>query len=276
MSELLGERVQRIQQHQNAEQYVVVEVNGTWIFRFIRDLADPSLGTEKAFLPLFASRSPIAIPGIEFSGRDFVGYRKIEGERLTRSLLDTFSARSRTRVAGQLAAFFTELHSFDIEEARDIGVSVGWNGWVARAHQTVRQEIAPMLSRSARRRVLDLIDQVRQETRGTTVIHADMGPANVLSDGMETGVSGVIDFGHITIEDNARDFVYLLDAYGEGFLMEVLSNYPQGDDDDLEPRIRSRRIEGKLTDAVHAREVGAGSRVERRLAEVEELLGAGP
>ena len=31
-----------------------------------------------------------------------------------------------------------------------------------------------------------------------------------------------------------------------------------------------------MTDAVHAREVGAGSRVERRLAEVEELLGAGP
>ena len=147
------------------------------------------------------------------------------------------------------------------------------NGWVAHAHQVIREDIAPMLGKTAGRRALELIDQVQLETRRTTVIHTDITPQNVLFDSSAKCLSGVIDFGHMTIEDRARDFAPVLDHYGDDFLSQVLKNYSNIDDVELDARVRSRRIEGKLSDAVFSLQIGAKMRLNRRIAEAELLLG---
>ena len=59
LGKLLSEDIRTVQFHPDAEQYLVAEVNDEWIFRFIRDPADPAITAEKAFLPQFAGASPV-------------------------------------------------------------------------------------------------------------------------------------------------------------------------------------------------------------------------
>lgn len=93
---MLRQSVETVQVHNNGDDFLVVEVNHTWMFRFPRnESARQALICEMAFLPEFASRSPLPVPRYTFVGEDFVGYRKIEGMLLTRSLFETLDDEMR-------------------------------------------------------------------------------------------------------------------------------------------------------------------------------------
>lgn len=269
---LLAEQVKTIHFYPDAEQYVVGELNNRWIFRFVRDPADPAIRIEKAFLPGFVELSPVEIPRIVRSGEDFLCCRKIEGVRLTSATLAGLEAKVTKRVAGQLGAFLTALHAVSLDHARGLGISTGWGGWVSRAHRIFRKDVVPRLSRMASRSALEVIDRVREELRSTTLIHADITPKNLLFDIDNAQMSGVIDFGHMTIEDNARDFVYVLDAYGPGFLRNVIDSYRGRFDATLLSRIEDRQIEVRLTEAVDLLETGRKKRLKKCLAGIEQQL----
>ncbi len=54
--------IESIVQVDKGRTHLVLEVNGKWIFRFVRDPSNMQLAVEQAFLPLFKGHSPLPIP----------------------------------------------------------------------------------------------------------------------------------------------------------------------------------------------------------------------
>jgi len=270
---IIPEEIRSVHEYPNAEQFVVVEVNSEWIFRFLRDADDPCLEYEKQFLPLFAQMSPLPIPAILCSGQDFIAYRRIQGERLSLVDLDALAADSRIKMARQLGEFLTVLHSFPVNRAEKIGLSDSWGGWREQAHEIFRCEVAPLLTAETRRGALALLD-LYSGLHTRVVIHGDFTPYNILVVAEEERVSGVIDFGHVTIEDDARDFTDIARALGPASLMEVISHYDTDDAEALHSRVLTRQKEGVLGDAVFSFQTGQVERLQRRVAEMDLIFGS--
>ena len=70
---------------------LVIEINEQWIFRFVRDIDNRQIIIEQDFLPVFAKVSPVKIPKIIDSDRDYIAYHKIFGERFSPEKFDLFS-----------------------------------------------------------------------------------------------------------------------------------------------------------------------------------------
>ncbi|NKB72087.1 MAG: phosphotransferase [Candidatus Latescibacteria bacterium] len=267
----LQEDVSSIEIIPNAEQYIVAEVNSEWIFRFVRDPKDPCIVYERAFLPLFAQRSPLPIPTIRYSGPNYIAYRKIEGERLTLENLDQISIKSRREIARQLGDFLTVLHSFPVKTGEELGLSDSWGGWREKAHKVFRCDVAPLLSETTRKGASQLLDQY-SGLHNRTVIHGDFAPFNILIDTKAERVAGVLDFGHMTIEENARDFVDIARNFGRIFLLDVISNYTSDNDSDLLARVEVRQKEAILGDAVYSFQTGQTGRLRQRIAEMDKIF----
>jgi len=256
-----------------ADQYIVVEVNGEWIFRFLRDIEDPALVCEKAFLSQFSEESPLPIPRIRFAGPNFMAYRKIVGEHLTRDLLDMLGEAGRDRVAVQLAEFLSVLHAFPPERAERIGLTDSWGGWRVRAIRAFHENVAPLLSEVARRQCIEFMNRYAALQYRRTVIHADLTHQNILFDRGTGSLSGIIDFGHITIEDAAVDFAFLSGEFGPEFLTKIMNGYADLADEKLSFRTEMRRNGMTLFDAVHSFQTGQKERLMRRIAEIESTFG---
>ena len=271
---IIPEEIRSVHEYPTAEQFIVVEVNSEWIFRFLRDPEDPCLEYEKQFLPLFAQMSPLSIPAVLYSGQDFIAYRRIQGECLSFVNLDALPSDSRKRMARQLGQFLTVLHSFPVNEAEEIGLSDSWGGWREQAHEVFRCEVAPLLTAETRKGALALLD-LYSDLHTRMVIHGDFTPFNILVDTEEERVAGVIDFGHVTIEENARDFIDIASNFGPGFLMEIISHYETDDAEALHSRVLARQKEGVLGDAVYSFQTGQMERLQRRIAEMDLIFSTG-
>jgi aminoglycoside 2''-phosphotransferase len=126
---MLQQSLETVQVHNDGDDFLVVEVNHAWMFRFPRnESARQALRCEMAFLPEFASRSPLPVPRYTFVGEDVVGYRKIEGMPLTRSLFETLDDETRRVIARQIGEFLSALHTFPLNQARAMGLTEGWGG----------------------------------------------------------------------------------------------------------------------------------------------------
>lgn len=91
---------------------LVFENNEEWIFRFVRDSSNQQIVIEQNFLPRFAEVSPVKIPEIVISDRNYIAYRKILGERFSPEKFLLFSNSQKTELFKLLGRFLTCLHNF--------------------------------------------------------------------------------------------------------------------------------------------------------------------
>ena len=101
---------------------VVLEVNGKWIFRFVRDPSNTQLAVEQAFLPLFKRHSPLPIPEIRYSGGNFIAYEKIEGVKFSEAIFRSLGTGERSNLAAALGNFLSCLHAVAFEH-RDLNAA---------------------------------------------------------------------------------------------------------------------------------------------------------
>jgi aminoglycoside 2''-phosphotransferase len=261
--------------HDEGDDFLVIEVNHDWMFRFPRNqAARKALVCEKLFLPRFAAMSPLPVPQYSFVGDDFVGYRKIEGARLTRQLFDALEDETRDTLARQIGKFLSALHAFPLDEARAMGLEAGWGGWRERACARFRESVAPLLSESARKNALALFDEFFALRWKPVVIHGDFYPRDHLFfDETQRRLSGVIDFGDLTIDDAVTDFTSLLEDFGESFLRQVMGHYSGEIDAAFLYRIHLRIKTRPLFDAPYAIEYGFEERFRQSLSEIETMFG---
>jgi aminoglycoside 2''-phosphotransferase len=273
---ILPQSIVTVQVHEGGEDFLVVEVNATWMFRFPRNpSAVDALAHEKAFLPGFARLSPLPVPEPQFVHLDCVGYRKIEGIPLTRRAFDTLTREARSTIARQMGEFLSVLHTFPLEEARRIGLTESWGGWRQRAYRSFTENVAPLLSTQARKNTRDFFDRFFALEWKRVVVHGDFYPRDhIFFDPARQELSGVIDFGDLTIEDAATDFKSILQDFGEGFLQEVVAHYTGEMDSTFLDRLKTCIRATPLFDAPYAIEYNQPERFRARVAEIERVFGA--
>ena len=224
----LPEPVASVRRIEKGTDFLVAEINDRWIFRFPRDdAARAKLRKERAFLAVFAALSPLPVPVFCFEDDDFVGYQRIPGTELSAERYAGLTSRERTRVAGQLGAFLSALHSFPVHEAEECGAGRwGWQNCFRRAYQYIEDAVLPVLSPSTRRNTVSFFQHLLSIRWEPSTVHGDLVPQDHLFlDDRRGEVCGVIDFADLTIEPAAADFSFILGEFGEDALREALKGY---------------------------------------------------
>lgn len=213
---------------------LVLEVNGSTIFRFARwPETETQFRKEISLLPELGAALPVAVPRIEFSWTDcpgcetaFVGYRRIPGVPLD------LAGPSR-RPEGQMARFLSALHRFPVERAVQLGAPdlrpPAWQHDYEDLYRWAQANAFPLLEPSARPKATDLWERFLGDEANLrfrpALIHRDLGAEHILCDPDGGRVTGVIDWGDACIGDPALDFVGLWEGLGQRFAEEVADKY---------------------------------------------------
>jgi len=258
----------------HGDDFTIVEVNNSWMFRFPRrPEARIVLEIEKQFLAEFAPLSPVPVPLYQYIGEDFVGYRKIEGLLLSPGRYKELSEASQKKVVEQISAFLSTLHSFPVGRARQMGMTAGWNGWRKEAFQIFKSEIAPRLSQKALRNANSCFEAFFSSAYTTVVIHGDFYPHDHLFlDPHKETLSGVIDFGDLTMDDPACDLKNILSEFGEETLRNVLATYTGPADQNIIDRMRLAIKTEPLFDAAYDVQLGYPGRLTHHIRDIENAF----
>ena len=230
----------------------VLEVNGELIFRFPRrpEIAH-NIEKEILLLPVLADALPIRVPRYDVIERDrpdgpvvFVGYDKIQGERLKRDALPPESQRrSLARNIGELLSALHSIPTDGLVAAHVQPMTVdGWRHAYQEMFDRAQREVFPLLSAGAQRlesafwhEFLDGDANFRFET---ALVHADLGPEHVICDFQHGTVAGIIDWEDAQVGDPALYITGLLYELGEEFVNDVLASYAGSVDQGLPKRAR--------------------------------------
>ena len=209
----------------------VFSVGTGMLFRFPQHRkAVPKLEIERRLMPDLGDHLSLPVPrcelgaGCEQGATDgFVRYRKVPG--VGADAADTLDRRA---VARQLGNFLGELHAYPVERARAAGVPVEPDlvaRWRDENLERLEDLADPGLERLDTQKLLkeDVPPRYRGELR---LAHTDLWPEHVLVDDRSGTVSGVIDWGDVTICDPAVDFAALGTWYGQRWVGSVLRHYP--------------------------------------------------
>ncbi len=230
----------------------VLDVNGELIFRFPRR-AEVAHAVEKEILllPLLADALPVRVPRYDVIVRErpngpvvFVGYDKIQGQRLSRD--NVLPQERRRSLACDIGELLSALHRSPPDGVAAAGVSPvtvdGWRQEYRVMFERAQCDVFPLLSAGKQRvesefwiRFLDDDDNFRFTP---SVIHADLGPEHTICDLEQGSVVGVIDWEDAQIGDPALDLTGLLYELGESFANEVFASYGGNTDQRLPERTR--------------------------------------
>lgn len=216
----------------------VLEMNGEFIFRFpMRDDVIPHFENERKLLPILALALSTPIPHFEMIGRGnadypytFVGYRKLHGT----SLEDQEIAQQQlTALAPALATFLNELHSFPAAQAVQAGIKEHtpeqWKNQYQERYIDLQKRVFPLLDHALCAKSEQIwqrfFDTLSHSTFQPVLIHGDLGAEHILCDPERGLLTGVIDWGDMTIGDLALDFVGLHWRGGQDFMLDVLKHY---------------------------------------------------
>lgn len=230
--EVLDEPVESLVRIDEGWTHLVLEVNGKWIFRFVRDPSNTQLAVEQAFLPLLKDHSPVPIPEILYSGADFIAYEKIEGVKFSESVFLSLGRRERTSYAAALGDFLSSLHAVPFEHrylnAAPFGGGDFWEELWPAAAPRLRSDIRKQAEGYFRQ----ALSRIASAAYPTVVAHSDFGTGNVLIDTAGSKLTGVIDFGDISLGDPAADFATFYRRFGKRFAEDVVQAYrlPLGED----------------------------------------------
>ena len=261
--------------HKNGDDFIVIEINHEWMFRFPRnEISQKTLKIEKGFLAKFKTISPLSVPEHRYSGDDFVGYPKINGKLLDIELFQSLTKASLARIAQQIGQFHSAIHTFPVDEAKHIGVTLGWSGYYQQAINRFRDEIAPLLSMSARQKALSCMERMMEEKFEPRVLHGDFAlEDHVFFDQEKQQLSGVIDFADVTINDPAHDLQNIVEYGGEAFFSNVMEHYRLKDDPTLLKRTKLRIEARPLFEAAYSLMFGFEERFKDRIEYIEAKHG---
>ena len=230
--EVLDDSVESIVRIDEGWSNVVLEGNGKWIFRFVRDFARTQLAVEKAFLPVFKECSPLPIPVIRYSGAGFIGNEKIEGVKFSESVFRNLGASDRTTLAASLGDFLSSLHAVSFEHGHLKTAPFGGGDFWGELWPVGAPLLQPATRQSAEGYFHRALSRIASAAYGDVVTHSDFGTGNVLIDAERSRIAGVIDFGDIGIGDPAADFATFYRRFGRPFAEDMVDAYrlPLGDD----------------------------------------------
>jgi hypothetical protein len=160
------------------------------------------------------------------------------------------------------------LHSYPLETAGSLGVKAKWADGLRKISPGIFNQVLNDLPRPARTWASRMLESHNNQQYQPCVIHGDLSlPDHVLFDPGINRVSGIIDFGDLTIGDPAHDFLSILEDGGDSFFALVTENYPMSATGDLYGHIQIERFAQPIIQAAYRLETGEGERY-KQLVEV--------
>lgn len=213
-------------------------VDGRFVFRFPRRAeVVPHLETELEVLPLLARRLPVAIPRPRFVGVPserfpfpFAGYPRLPG-----TAAEEARKIDRDAVLDQLVAALAALHATPIEGPIARVEGWGFDPWKESAGYVDRMGLRrePPVARA-----LDWLAGRPPPTGERVLLHGDLGMEHVLVDESTSRVTGILDWGDLTLGARSLDFPGLLMWAGAEALTRALA---RAGDPDVEEIVEDAR-----------------------------------
>jgi aminoglycoside 2''-phosphotransferase len=252
---------------------VVFKVNQEWIFRFSKNEIDKKqLEIEKSFLKKFHKLSPLPVPEIIYEGEGFMGCRAFEGEPFTKEICDTLSIEEQKNIWKSIGEFLQSLHSMDFQHKNLSEYPLGDNDF----WKDLWKPIEAQLSKKTRAKALAYFEEYFiQEAKNPikkTICHADFHPNHIFFKQSTKGISGIIDFGRICINDPAVDFNLIERFFANEALEQVLQFYKHDPSENLRERITFQNRRRIFAAFYHAKAVGQTTSFPRYLARIEEAF----
>ena len=207
-------------------------VNERYVFRFPRHAeAAADLAKEAALLPVIASAVSLPVPRFELHGEQsnglpFVGYRLLEGEPFEPGTWVSLDGVAQARVVGQLATFMNELHGVPLEIARQAGLcATDHRREYAEDREALRAFAAQLPARVAayvEHRFESFLSNDAFFANEARLIHADLSPEHLLFDPAAHELTGIIDFGDLSVADPDYEYLYLLEDLGRELTTRVM------------------------------------------------------
>lgn len=224
-------------------------VNDEWVFRFAKnEEASKDLEKEVKILPYLSKIITLAIPEFEYVGEQengllFVGYKKIPGEILDQKTWDIAPNKDREKMAQQLAHFIKELSDLPLEIARNCKVPENdFQKDFKKTFKKVQASIFPLLDESLRHYLTSNFETYLRNSSyfdyQPTLIHADLSPNHYLWDKHTGQLTGIIDFGDLSIGDPDFEYTYPLEDGGEFFARRVMAFREEKDIENLLKKVR--------------------------------------
>jgi aminoglycoside 2''-phosphotransferase len=196
--------------------------------------------------PTLARGAPLAIPNVlrslEFADTRAVVYQTVPGVPLSRDDLERFGAKQRADAASSLGALIAHLHATPretalacrvlesdypftmLEDSARLGdAATLYREDLERAaafEPTVSQDVIAHLER----RLETFLESGARSPH--VLLHNELSNVHVLVNPRHQRLAGVVDLNGMILGPAAREFVYLLEDYGEAFTRAVLAHCP--------------------------------------------------
>lgn len=248
-------RVKQIEYLSEGMGSTVFLVNGEFVFRFAKnEKADASIEKETKALPGIQKQISCSVPAFEYVGKQrnqlrVVGYRKIEGEELTKAELVSPEGEADPGLTKQLAELFRELHSMDTVTAEQWGLrEQNFRSLYKNELEDARDHVYPAAAHAYPSDAQKMKEHIERLFAGylgddknfeykPAVLHGDLEAQHVMFDRQSRKITGIIDWGRMRIGDPDYDLFRPMSHYGNEFIDEFLKYYPHPDPERLRRKL---------------------------------------
>ncbi|WP_280272134.1 phosphotransferase family protein [Nocardia wallacei] len=255
---------------------------GEYVLRLPQDPhGAEGIAREHRLLPELAARLPLPIPRFLFTAPNPLGpgefcvYPAVPGESLSEEQWHERGLLDRPEIHRRIAESLEGVHAFPVDRARELGIRT-WDlrGEFADDLKTIRAEVIPLLDRSDAALLLAAWERYLDDDANfgyrPTLIHADVSLDHLLVTGVE--ITGLIDFGDVTIGDPDYDLCYLYPEAGHDFVGRVQRCRGTELTPRTEAKLRFWACADPALDVLHAQEHDLPEFRHQRLRVLSEAL----
>jgi aminoglycoside 2''-phosphotransferase len=205
---------------------VVVEVNDTLIFRFLRrEEVQSQFLKEIDLLPVLKNSLSLSVPQPIYVRSDkspyFMGYKKIEGVHLRPSHVNNFMENVSTAIGN----FLTELHNVEEDELTRIEYydPSAWKAQYQLLYNRIENKLSERFNRRIWRRIQYVFNTYLSDSENfifkPVLCHRDLSSEHILH--IIGNLTGVIDWGDACFGDPAFDLTGLYSNFGRSFAENI-------------------------------------------------------
>lgn len=228
-------------------------LNSEYVFRFAQS-ADAARNLKKEMMALRYIGKYVTLPVPQFEyvaldneGKGFSGYKCIPGRSFSHSVIKSLSPEERKTAQDDLKHFFQEVHEIPLDLMEYAGVR---ENSVRKRAERVRDEALPAVAKFLtpgevehfEKMVADFLADERNFSYKKAFLHGDTNPDNVRFDETKRRISGVIDWGNMTIDDPLFDLVRSYLGFGKDFTAQILPDMSKEEKELSMEKIRKMAI----------------------------------